>query len=353
MCAAREVHAPDSPMFRHRDKVQPMTYTAALVFLRLMQERVGASTKPALHGVRVTGNNLSRNGNGEELTQVHGGWLSVAGRSRYDRYQIADVLGIPARMLGRTPPQSGEAVGPREVVRFSHLQRTGPAAGDPAQRLVLPADLEGATLTGRATPPATMPALVPDTEEAAPVAPRTHGAGLAGCTLQDLDTDARGDGTLLPRGYTATERSASVPRSTRTRVWKEYFAPDGTKFQSRAEAWRHFTSASSRPIPPMYSVEEGDAADAPQGAGVEVSPSSALGGSLGGSVASGSPGSASSFFDSCARRPRAGPSPACGAPASVAQRHRGLAVPPSDVAAALVEVARAGGVGSRIARELM
>ena len=61
-------------------------------FLRVLQRRAGVSVKPGLHGLRVTGNNLSRVANGEELTQFHGGWLSASGRSRYDRFAPLDVV---------------------------------------------------------------------------------------------------------------------------------------------------------------------------------------------------------------------------------------------------------------------
>ena len=44
-----------SPMFRHRDMVRPMTYSAALSFLHERQQAAGVSVKPGLHGVRVEG----------------------------------------------------------------------------------------------------------------------------------------------------------------------------------------------------------------------------------------------------------------------------------------------------------
>ena len=302
---------PDSPMFRHRDQVRPMTYSSALEFLHVMQLRVGVSVLPGLHGIRVTGNNLSKNGNGEEMTQFHGGWLSAAGRSRYDRFAVLDVLAIPARMLGRPPPNSGASPAPREVLRYSHLQRTGPGAGDQAQRLLLPADLEGAVLTGRALPPpvVTGGAGARPVESPQAAAPAVH----------ELDSDARGSGVLLPEGYTCVVRSAANPTSSRSRSWKEYFAPDGTKFSSRAAAWRH----SLVPVPDIYEV-------------AGVSP-----------VGSASPVSSD----------KAGPSrvsPELGiAPASVAQRSRRLAVQPSAVAARLSELVARGGAGSRTLAELL
>ena len=252
-------------MFRHRDKVQPMTYGSALTFLRVMQRRVGVSDLPGLHGIRVTGNNLSRNGNGEELTQIHGGWLSTAGRSRYDRFSVESVLAIPSRMLGRPPPNSGGPAAPRPVLRYAHLERTGPQAGDAAHRLVLPPDLVGAVLTGRAAPAAApAPAAPPVFPHAAPRADH------------ELDADARGSGVLLPEGYTCVERVAAKPRgSGRSRTWKEYSAPDGTRLPSRAAAWRHAAAADvMRGGGPSAGVAEADREFRPVAA--DASPGSAL-----------------------------------------------------------------------------
>ena len=342
-------------MFRHKDRVQPLTYSAATAMLHVMQARAGVSTEPTFHGVRVTGNNLSRNGNGDEMTQFHGGWLSVAGRSRYDRFAIPDVLAVPSRMLGRTPPGAAGPPVPRDVLRFSHLQRTGPTSGDPTQRLVLPEGLEGTGLTARNLPAA--PAAGPSRADDRPaVRLPPHGAGLAGAAVADLDADARGSGTLLPRGYKVAERSAAHPTSASSRTWKEYFAPDGTRFQSRAAAWRHF--AKTPVLPEVYDV----VSESRSSVSMCASTAGSARGSPHGSLGSASPGdgrvAAAVPFDAFGRRSRAaGPSPVDGqhgiAPAGVAQRHRGSATVPSDVAALLGETARGGGAGSRLARELL
>ena len=234
-------------MFRHRDMVRPLTYPAALAHLRVVQRRAGVSEVPGLHGIRVTGNNLSRNANGDEITQVQGGWLSVAGRSRYDRFGVAEVLSIPARMLGRPPPDFDSPSEPRQVLRYAHLARTGPGAGDAAQRLVLPANLSGAVLTGRARPAGDVP--VPAPGGAAPDdAGRPVLPAAAPRADHELDSDARGNGVLLPDGYSCLERVAANPRGGRSRMWKEYFAPDGTRFQSRAAAWRHAAAADAADV---------------------------------------------------------------------------------------------------------
>ena len=218
-------------------------------------------------------------------------------------------------------------------------------AGDPTQRLVLPPGLEGADLTGRNVPPA-------DGAGASPtVQLPSHGAGQAGTSLADLDEDARGSGTLLPNGYTVVTRTAAVPTSARSRTWKEYFAPDGTRLQSRAAAWRHFVQAPT--LPETYAIQSQGASNAcSAAASAQASMGASPTGSEGSAVVSRAAGLVS--FDACGRRSRvAGPSPVPGTAPDVAQRTRGLAVPPSDVAARLGEVARQGGAGSRIARELL
>ena len=214
---------PDAPMFLHRDGVRPLTYGAALDFLRVMQARVGVSTVPGLHGCRVTGNNLSRAGNGDELTQFHGGWLSAGGFSRYFRFETRAVAAIPARMLGRPPP-GGPA--PRDVTRFSNLRRAGPDAGDPVQRLRLPSTAvqEHVESLAASTPSRGAP-------EARPAPP---------AAVSELEAaDPRGEGVLIPPGFACEERVPRNPRSDRSRVYKVYVAPDGTVLLSRAAAWRH------------------------------------------------------------------------------------------------------------------
>ena len=219
------------PFFLHRDRVQPFTYTAGLDFLRVMQRRVGVSEVPGLHGIRVLGNNLSRNTNGEDLTQFHGGWLSRAGRSRYDRFEPRDVVSIPARMVGRPSPLAEGPEG-REVLRFSHLERRGPQAGDPVQRLVLPDGLSGVALTGRTRPDAAL--------AAAPAAAALLRPPARAASVDELGSDPRGEGVLLPAGYVEETRVA------RSRSYKVVRAPDGKVLQSRPEAWRHHAMAASR-----------------------------------------------------------------------------------------------------------
>ena len=222
---------PGHPMFLHRDRRQPLTYGAATDMLKVMQRRAGVSDKPGLHGIRVEGNNLSRNANGDELTNIHGGWLSAAGRSRYDRFSVADVVAIPARMVGRPHPGGEGAATPRDILRFQDLDRRGPQAGDPVQFVRAP--VIGGT---SADPPPVPPAPVPPAPR--PPAP-AWGLGPRPTAVADLDGDPRGAGVLLPSGYTTETRLPDRPRSENPRPYKVYVAPDGATFRSRTDAWRH------------------------------------------------------------------------------------------------------------------
>ena len=124
-------------------------------------------------------------------------------------------------------------------------------------------------------------------------------------------------------------------------MWEEDFAPDGTRFQSRAAAWRHAAAADAADVGESSAgVADADRMFQP--------------------VAGESPGSVSDgdvplleFVSGAPSVRRAASLEQVDPPASVGQRPSGLAVPPEDVAAALLGVARAGGAGSRMARELI
>ena len=328
--AFRVDRSPHLPFFRHQDRVNPFTYTAALSFLRRMQGKAGVSKEPGLHGIRVEGNNLSKEGNGEELTQFHGGWLSTSGRRRYDRFNPIDVLSIPARMLGRPPPTDGTTE-VRDVLRIEHTTREGAPEGGRAQRVQLPDGpqrvqvpdgLLGAVLTGRSQP----------------------GSSATPVSGTDLDSDQRSAGVLLPPGYTTVERTASNPRPDRSsRMWKEYFSPEGLRFQSRAAAWRHHLRPSSEPGP-----SNSHHSTPPSGGHHSRGSPAASQESL--------PPTDSGAFETLREVYRARPAspllPSGSATPSLAQRSRRTFVPASDVAAQLEQIVRAGGKGSRMAHEL-
>ena len=115
---------PDESMFLSRDQVRPYIYPAYMADFRRQLAAVGADIRLGPHGLRVRGYNDSKNAVGDELTQAHGGWRSVA-HARYARFAQQQVLGIPAAMLG-VPSAHGSI---RAVSRDA-LTRGRPAAAD-------------------------------------------------------------------------------------------------------------------------------------------------------------------------------------------------------------------------------
>ena len=59
--------------------------------------------------------------------------------------------------------------------------------------------------------------------------------------VDDLRSDPRGSGVLLPPGFVEETRVTASDRS-----YKVIWAPDGTRCQSRLEAWRHYAVVESR-----------------------------------------------------------------------------------------------------------
>ena len=111
---------PNQPFFLARDKQRPYTYRCGLSDLDMMLKRVGCTETYGLHSLRVLGYNLSKRGNGQDITVAHGLWMSAA-HTRYERFSMSAVLGIPAGMLGAAP-----------VVP----DPSGRPAGRPAERVV-------------------------------------------------------------------------------------------------------------------------------------------------------------------------------------------------------------------------
>ena len=150
---------PDEPMFRARDKERPYTYGCLMADFREVLAAVGADTKLGPHGLRVLGYNLSKLGNGVDLTVAHGGWLS-SGHSRYERFSQREVLGVPAGMLGiaseHGPPDEPRAINRTRAVRGIEAQlvpddfagEPGEAAAEPAVNGALPEDYRDPLLEG-------------------------------------------------------------------------------------------------------------------------------------------------------------------------------------------------------------
>ena len=91
------------PFFQSHTGGHPYTYSQALRDLRTMLRRHGTDVAYGLHGLRVTGYNLSREANGQELTVAHGGWQSDA-HYRYQRFALDEVANMAARMVDADAP---------------------------------------------------------------------------------------------------------------------------------------------------------------------------------------------------------------------------------------------------------
>jgi hypothetical protein len=195
MGRARE---PEESMFFARDGRRPYTYRALMDDLRERLVAVGADASLGPHGLRVEGYNCSKQGNGVELTVAHGGWMSGA-HSRYERFQHAQVLSIPARMVGLDSvfdDGSGQrAVGRSRVQRGAPAETEGPEAADGID--------EGA----------------PESED-----------------IVELPVASRRDppGGLPPGVYHSRRVSASG------RAYDVYVMPQGPQAYSCAEAWRRY-----------------------------------------------------------------------------------------------------------------
>ena len=130
------VREPTAPFFLDKDMRRPYTYTTANKDLKTVLARVTDDLDFGFHGARVEGYNLSKQGNGVDLTVAHGLWMSNA-HSRYERWRMFQVLGISAGMLGAQSTYKPQEV--REVQRG--IVRRGIAAVTPhARARVVPVD---------------------------------------------------------------------------------------------------------------------------------------------------------------------------------------------------------------------
>ena len=192
--------SPDEPMFLARDMERPYTYGCLLSDFKKRVDAVGGKGTP--HGLRALGYNLSKRGNGVDLTVAHGGWFSEA-HSRYERFEQRAVLGIPAGMLGMDS-SFGEADSPREITRRRGV-RGGKAQG------ALQAE------------PMEYDASEEDEDEEPVQVQRTR-----------LDVG-------MPPGY-VRERRERASEGTPGRSYVVWRAPDGRSLRSRPEAWRHYAA---------------------------------------------------------------------------------------------------------------
>lgn len=177
------------PMFLAADGVRPYTYRAFSGEFKDACVRNGGSERDAPHGLRVLGYNLSKLGNGIDVTIAHGGWSEDSdGHSRYYRCSHTSVLGIPAGMLGAPNVFASDS--------FRHPQ-TGAVRGAPAVVSVEPAE-SSSDEESLAAPPAT-----------------------------DVG---------LPPGYSREHRVTISGRE-----YYVYFGPDGSRFTSKPHCWRAYS----------------------------------------------------------------------------------------------------------------
>ena len=189
----------DEPMFLSRDMSRPYTYSCLLSDFKWCLTLIGCLLTLGPHGLRVLGYNLSKRGNGVDLTVAHGGWFSAA-HDRYERFSQAAVLAIPAGMLGidRAATPGVRAIHERRATR-----------GVPGVGVAV------------------------DEEEL---------GGGCDASGSDSEADPADDGGSVPvsgapPGYVSSRRE--YPSGRTETLW---VAPDGSRLRSRPEAWRHYSA---------------------------------------------------------------------------------------------------------------
>ena len=180
-------------MFLARDRERPYTYSCLRADLYNELEKLGLDSTLTPHTIRVMGYNLSKRGNGVDITVAHGGWMSEA-HDRYERFSNVQLYGIPAGML-QVPNPFKEASTPRDVSRVRATRFAEPPPSSDSE------DDERA------------PSLDAARSEPVPPAP-------------------------LPAGF--VERSHVTPSG---RTYRTYVGAAGRVARSRAEAWRHYAAS--------------------------------------------------------------------------------------------------------------
>jgi hypothetical protein len=199
---------PKSPLFLHRDMVQPHTYPKLNEDYRALWARAPScvdAMKYGSHSLRVAGfNGVNRSPLVEAgLPVAHGGWHG--GEERYMRFRAAQVLGLSHALWGDWLDSSGASTPAPDA--FS------PPPRQPGPRLPL----------GSARP--AVPAPVP-----APVSPAPSPARTAAPSTSS-QPPAWQQSMELPSGWMVRR---SVAQSGR--VYFTYRSPDGVHFRSLALA---------------------------------------------------------------------------------------------------------------------
>ena len=179
------------PMFLARDGVREYTYTCLRADLHERQVALGLDTSYTPHGIRVLGYNLSKAGNGEDITVAHGGWMSSA-HDRYERFTSEQQLSIPANMLQRPSVFAGDGTRPVSRTRATRHAYEVPRNDDSDA----------------------------DAEESVPA----ERDAVSGSSLS---------AALLPPGFVSHEHTTPAGRRYET-----YHGPNGVQVRSRVAAWR-------------------------------------------------------------------------------------------------------------------
>ena len=140
----------DEPMFLSQDERRCYTYSCLRADLFRVLSGLGLDTSHTPHGIRVLGYNLSKRGNGVEITVAHGGWMSE-GHDRYERFSNLQLFGIPAGMLQVVNPFGSE---PRPISRVRSSRHGEPTVSD--------RDSSGDEGGAESGPQAAQPAPLPD-----------------------------------------------------------------------------------------------------------------------------------------------------------------------------------------------
>ena len=100
--------SPSEPFFRDSERLRVLTYSCALANVRALFAKVVGpeiSLSYGLHGLRVEAYNRAR-AHDPLLAVAQGGWASEA-HTRYARFDVSSVLGLPSAMLGLESPEGG------------------------------------------------------------------------------------------------------------------------------------------------------------------------------------------------------------------------------------------------------
>ena len=185
---------------RARDASAAWTYSQAQSASYALQRRVGiaAGEEFGFHGLRVEGYNLSKRGNGEDLTVAHGLWKSTA-HKRYDRFGMLAVVNIPSRMLRARD----------DVSEASSEEGDSFSSGNEPEETVLE-------------------------REARPPATRLHRGDLAAPNSGGQSSRApHAEAALLPEGWWTERRTPASGNS-----YAVHYGPSGQRASTRPEAWR-------------------------------------------------------------------------------------------------------------------